>query len=113
MAGKSLEEIKAFIAGTTVTVLHTPGSDYPYYYLNGEYVGWAEYIDFSNFDPFEMLGFTEVVATVDVDESYYDEHGYDIDSNINYAVERAGTYAEAITAVEALGSFVKVKQRSQ
>lgn len=109
MAGKSLKDIKAFIEGTVVTVLQTPASEYPYYYLSGEYVGWAEYIDFSNFDPFEMLGFTEENAKVEVDEAYYDEHGYDeVDSAIEYAVQRAGTYEEAVAAVEAIGPFVKV-----
>jgi len=77
---KTLVEIKEFNKNTTVTTVYVEGMDYPYFFINGESLGWGEYIDFSNFNPFKALGFTEVTLTLTPSTDAYD---YDIQDYLN------------------------------
>jgi hypothetical protein len=99
----TLEEIKQFVSGTVVNVLSTPVSDYPYYYLGEEPLGWAEYIDFSNFNPFELLGFTEVSYSVEVTGDWDEDLEDAIDNTIGDK-----PFSEALAAVKELSEKIRV-----
>ena len=99
----TLEEIKQFVSGTVVNALSTPLSDYPYYFLGEESLGWAEYIDFSAFDPFEMLGFTMVSYSVEVDGDWDEDLEDAIDNTIGDK-----SFSEALAAIKELSPKIKV-----
>ena len=67
---KTLKEIEEFNSTNTVTAITIGYEDYPHFFVNNEYIGWAEYIDFSNFNPFELLGFTETYINISIDSDY-------------------------------------------
>lgn len=106
MAGKTLKEIEGFVSGTVVTELYIENNDYPYYYVGESCLGWAEYIDTSNFDPFELLGFT--VKLVRVETKDYDE---DLESAISDIINKNGeSLTTTLAEIEALGSHVSINR---
>ena len=56
---KTLAEIKSLVEGTVITEVYSDSLEYPYFFLGDECLGWAEYVDLSNFDIFELLGFKQ------------------------------------------------------
>lgn len=106
MASKTLEEIEEFVSGTVVTELYIENNDYPYYYVGESCLGWAEYIDTSNFDPFELLGLTVKLIRIETDD--YDESlNSDISDIIN---KNSASLTTTLAEIEALGSQVSIKR---
>lgn len=103
----TLEEIKDFISGTVINVLNTPLSEVPYYYLGEEFIGWAEYTDFSAFDPFEILGFTEVQHNVSVQGDWDEDLEDAIDNTLGDK-----QLTEALAALRELSPKVRVTVHS-
>ena len=113
MAEKTLEEITEFVAGTVIRELYEPEGDYPYYFLGEQSIGWGEYIDFSNFNPFELLGFKQVRYDIEVPEEYYDEHGYDIDSDISMEINRGDSFTDIINHIKALNPVITISEKER
>lgn len=106
---KTIQEIKDFIKGTVVHSVRTPGADYPFYFLGEESMGWAEYIDFSNFDPFFTLGFIENSHNIEVPDEVYEAHGgYGVDDDINSIFYSGKNLTEAFEAVKALDPAIVI-----
>jgi len=106
---KTLQEIKEFVAGTTVNVLHMPDGDYPYYYFGEEYMAWAEYIDFSAFNPFEELGFEIVYYTVEASDEFYGKENYYVgETRLDNEVVWDKGFTQTIKNLEALSPHVTV-----
>lgn len=110
MAEKTLEEVQEFVAETVIRELHGTEDGYPHYFLGEEVLGWGEYIDFSNFNPFELLGFKRVRYDIQVSEDYYDEHGYGIDSEISMEIYRGVTFTDVIARVKALNPAITITE---
>jgi hypothetical protein len=107
LAARTLKEIEDFVSGTVVTELYVEENDYPHYYLGESFLGWAEYIDTSNFDPFELLGLTVKVIRVETED--YDE---DLSSEISDIISKEGTgLTETLDEIAALGSQVSIERR--
>lgn len=105
MPVRTLKEIEEFVSGTVVTKLYVENNDYPYYYLGESCLGWAEYLDTSNFDPFDLLGLT--VKIVRVETADYDE---ELDSAISSIINKNGaSLATTLADIKALGSQVTVE----
>jgi hypothetical protein len=106
MAGKTTAEIEEFVSGTVITELHIENNDYPYYYVGESCLGWAEYIDTSNFDPFELLGFTVKLVRVETDD--YDE---DLDSTISDIINKNNeSLTTTLAKIQELGSQVSINR---
>lgn len=102
-----MNEIEDFVSGTVVTEIYVENNDYPYYYLGESYLGWAEYIDTSNFDPFELLGLT--VKVIRVETTNYDE---ELESEISDIFNKKGAnLTDALTEIAAFGSKVSIERR--
>ena len=67
---KTLADIKNFTEGTVITEVYSDDFEYSFYFLAGESLGWAEYVDLSNFDIFEMLGFTQEIYRIEDKRDY-------------------------------------------
>jgi hypothetical protein len=104
MSMKTLKEIEDFVSGNVVTELHVENNDYPYYYLGESYLGWAEYLDTSAFDPFELLGFTVKICRVELDR--YDE---DLDYAISNIINKNDDgLTQTLAEIAALGPKVSI-----
>lgn len=106
---KTVQEIQDFVAGTTVNVLEMPDGDYPYYYLGEEYLAWAEYIDFSAFNPFEELGFEIAYYTVKASKEFYGNESYYVGAtrlDNEVAVDKG--FSQTLKDLEALNPHVTV-----
>lgn len=110
MAEKTLEEIQEFVADTVIRELHGTEDGYPHFFLGEEVLGWGEYIDFSNFNPFELLGFKRIRYDIEVAEDYYDEHGYSIDSQISMEIDRGDSFTDVMKLVKALSPAITVTE---
>lgn len=105
MPVRTLEEIEEFVSGTVVTELYVENNEYPYYYLGETLMGWAEYVDTSNFDPFDRLGLTVKITRVETAD--YDE---ELDSAISSIINKNGeSLTTTLAEIKALGSQVTVK----
>jgi hypothetical protein len=107
MPTKTLKEIEDFVSGTVVTELYVENNEYPYYYLGEACLGWAEYIDTSNFDPFELLGLT--VKVIRVETADYDE---ELDSEIGKIINKnVESLTDTLAGIAALGPQVSIDRR--
>ena len=110
-----LNKIKTMVAGTVVNAVHLPEIEYPYYFLNGEMIGWADGADFSNFNPFEILGFTINHHFVEVEEhEVYNAAGREeIQDSVRMAFHSAAythkkPFTEVIAAMEEVHPLVVI-----
>lgn len=107
MPGKTLNDIKGFNKDTEIRKVFVNNDGYPYVFLGDEFLGWAEYSDFSAFDPFELLGFTVVCYNVDTD-AYVRNGGYEWLVDDVLAEER--DFIDTLNAVDALSPLLTVKK---
>jgi hypothetical protein len=108
--GITLKDVQNFVSGATITKLYVENNEFPYYYFGDAYMGWAENIDTSNFDPFGELGFTVVGVRVEVAASYYVKHGEQIDSVIyNIILNNRESLSKTLDLIKALGSHVSIE----
>lgn len=105
-----MEEIEEFVSGTVITELYIENNDYPYYYVGESCLGWAEYIDTSNFDPFELLGFTVKTVRIEVASDFNDEDA-EFDFALSNIINKSGeSLTTALAKIEALGSHVSINR---
>jgi hypothetical protein len=67
-SAKRLEEAQEFNAEDVITELHMTNTEEIYFYFNDEPMGSGRYIDFSEFNPFEKLGFRQQRIDAETDE---------------------------------------------
>jgi hypothetical protein len=70
---KTLAEIKNLVGDTVITEVYSDSLEYPYFFLGDECLGWAEYVDLSNFDIFELLGFKQETYRLEDESEDEDE----------------------------------------
>ena len=107
MPTKTLKEIEDFVSGTVVTKLFVENNEYPYYYLGESYLGWAEYLDTSAFNPFELLGLTVKLCCVET-ANYDEDLDYEISKIINNNDEGL---TQTLAEIAALGPQVSIDRR--
>jgi len=67
---KTLADIKNFTEGIVITEIYSDDFEYSFYFLGDESLGWAEYVDLSSFEIFEMLGFTQEIYRIEDGRDY-------------------------------------------
>jgi hypothetical protein len=107
---KTLQELTKFNEGIVVHVVHLMESDYPYCFIGEEYVGWMEYIDHSNFDPFEILGFTVMNHRIDYDDDIESDkdvpEAWELESEV---LKDGVTFTEACKAFKAMHPAITIE----
>ena len=103
MANRTLAEIQEFVSGTVTTELYVAENEYPYVYVGEALMGWAEYLDTSNFDALAALGMTSKAIRVDAP--------YDCPDDFNGIINEHGdSLTETLAALEALGPHISIKR---
>lgn len=103
---KTLTDIKNFTEGTVVTQICSEDFDYPFYFLGEDRLGWAEYVDLSNFNIFKLLGFTEEIYSVE------DERDYDSEAEELYEIvgDSSLSLQELLAIISKTGSGFTVEK---
>jgi hypothetical protein len=107
MPGKILSEIKDFNKDTKIRKIFVNDDGYPYVFLGDTFLGWAEYSDFSAFNPFEILGFTVVCYNVDTD-AYVRSGGYEW--LVDDVLAEGRDFIDTLNAVDDLSPLLKVRE---
>lgn len=104
---KTLKEIEEYNSGSIITVVMSEHESYPTYFVNDEYLGWAEYLDTSNFNPFERLGFTETYVRIDVNSNY--ENREEAEMEITDAVSSGKQLTQVIKELS-VKEYINIEQ---
>lgn len=107
MPGKTLGDIKNLTKDTKIRKVFVNDDGYPYVFIGDEFLGWAEYSDFSSFDPFELLGFTVTCYNVDTD-AYVRNGGYEW--KVDDVLSEGHGFIDTLNAVDDLSPHLRVRE---
>lgn len=94
----AIDQVKNLTDGMKVHVIHTGEDGMPFYFLEEAPMGCAPYVDFEDFNPFKILGFTIVQHHLEPNDEQ-DESG-ELPSRFAAAIEKAESFHAALEAVE-------------
>lgn len=108
MAGKTLDEIKAFVNETVIRELYLGDDGYPWIFLGEELLAWAEYADFSEFDAFEILGFRRIRYNVEFGKQFFKEGSQEWE--VSDIISTELSFTETLKAIQDLSIHLQIKE---